>query len=123
MIADDVDHWRRRLVGVVDVGEAVGHAWTEMQEGRRRVPGHPGIAVGGAGDDTLEEAEHAAHAVDPIERRDEMHLRRTRIGEADIDAAADQSAHQAFRAVHHLSSNRCVIAEHARRRAPPQAGG
>ena len=100
MVADDVDHRRRRLVGVVDVGEPVGHAGAEMQQGRRRVVGHPVIAVGRAGDHPLEEAEHAAHAVDPVERRDKMHLRGAGIGKAHIDAAADQGAHQAFRAIH-----------------------
>src|SRR5438874_5913409 len=40
-------------------------------------------------------------ALDPIERGNEMHLRRARIGEAHLDAAGDQRAHQALRAIHH----------------------
>ncbi len=110
VVADDIDHRRRRLVGVVDVGEPVGHAGTEMQQCRRGCPGHPGIAVGGAGDDPFEQAQHAAHALDPVERRDKMHLRGPGIGKAHIDAAADQSAHQAFRTVHKPVSDGCVIA-------------
>ena len=105
MVADDVDHRRRGLVGVVDVGEPVGHARARDAARSPPVVGHPGIAVGGPGDHPLEEAEHAAHAVDPVERGDKMHLRGAGIGKAHIDAAADQRAHQAFRAVHRPSPN------------------
>src|SRR3984893_7871354 len=66
--------------------------------------GFPVIAVGGTGDHPFEKPEHAAHAIDPVEGGDEMHFRGAGVGEADIDAAADQSAHQAFRAVHEPSS-------------------
>ena len=104
MIADDVDHARGRLVGVVDVGEPVGEARPEMQQGRGRVVGHAVIAVGGAGHDALEQPQDAAHAVDPVERRDKMHLRGAGVREAHIDAAADQGPHQAFRAVHPIIS-------------------
>ena len=74
-----------------------------MQQGRRRPLAHPVVTVGGAGDDALEQAEHAAHPVHAIQRRDEMHFRRAGVGEAHIDPAANQGAHQAFRAVHPLS--------------------
>jgi hypothetical protein len=109
VVADDIDHRRRRLVGVVDIGEPIGHAGTQMQQCRRRRPGHAGIAVGGAGDDALEKAEHAAHAVHPVERRDKMHLRGPRIGKAHIDATTDQGAHQAFRSVHEPSRLEAAI--------------
>jgi hypothetical protein len=47
--------------------------------------------------DALEEAQHAAHPVDPVKRGDKMHLRRAGIGKTHLDPAADQRAHQAFR--------------------------
>ena len=74
-----------------------------MEERRCRLVAHPVIAVCGAGHDALEQAEHAAHAVDPVERGDKMHLRRARVGKTHLDPAADQRAHQAFRAVHLVS--------------------
>ena len=89
-----------RLLGVVQIGEAVGEAGTEMQQGRGRRALHAVVAVGGAGHHALEQAEHAAHALDPVERGDEMHLRGAGIGEADIHAARDQRPHQTFRTVH-----------------------
>jgi hypothetical protein len=61
------------------------------------------VTIGGAGHDAFKQAEDAAHAVDPVERGDKMHLRRARVGKAHLDPAADQRAHQAFRAVHLVS--------------------
>ena len=100
MVADDVYHAGAGLVGIVDIGKAIGEAGSQMQQRRGWLVGHPVIAVGGAGHDPFEQAQDAAHAVHPVERRDEMHLRSTGVGETHIDAAADQRAHQAFRAVH-----------------------
>src|SRR5271154_5632652 len=68
-----------------------------MQQRRRRLFAHSGIAVGGAGDDTLEQAEYAAHTLDPVEGGDKMHLRGAWIGKAHIDAAPHQAAQQARR--------------------------
>ena len=93
VIADDVDHRRRGFVGVVDVGEPVGETRAEMQQGRGRLFAHPGIPVRGSGDDPLEQAEHAAHAINPVEGCDKMHLRGAGIGEAHIDPAPHQSTH------------------------------
>ena len=100
VIADDVHHRRRGLHGVVQVGKAVGEAGAQMQQRRRGFLRHARVAVGRAGRHALEQREHAAHALDAVERRDEMHFRRAGIGEADIDAAADQRPHQTFSAVH-----------------------
>ena len=75
-----------------------------MQQRRGRRALHPVIAVGGARHHALEQAEHAAHALDPVKRRDKMHLRGARIGEADVHAARDQCPHQTFRPVHSFCS-------------------
>src|SRR5438874_4042565 len=53
-------------------------------------------------------------ALDPIERGNEMHLRRARIGEAHLDAAGDQRAHQALRAVHHPAVRGVRSVQHGR---------
>ena len=64
VVADEVDDRRVGPAGVVQVGDAVGEAGTEMQQRQRRPAGDPAVAVGGAGDDALEQAEDAAHAGD-----------------------------------------------------------
>ena len=100
VLADDVDDARARLLGVVQVGRGIGEAGPEMQQGRGRLVRHAVVAVGRAGAHAFEQAEHAAHALDAIERADEMHLRRAGIGEADLDAALHQGPNQTLRTVH-----------------------
>ena len=100
VLADDIDDAGMRLLGVVQVGKAVGEAGPEMQQRRGRRALHAEIAVGRARHHALEQAEHAAHALDAIQRRDEMHLGGAGIGETDVDPARDQGPHQTFRTVH-----------------------
>ena len=109
MLADDVDDAGMRLLGVVQIGKAVGEAGSEMQQGRGRRALHAEIAVGRTGHHALEQAEHAAHALDPVQRGDEMHLRGAWIGEADVDAARDQGPHQTFRTVHRFAPVRDIF--------------
>ncbi len=71
-----------------------------MQQGDGGLARHAGVAVGRAGDHAFEQAKDAAHPGNAIERGDEMHLRGARIGEAGIDAAAEQRMDQGFGAVH-----------------------
>jgi hypothetical protein len=89
-----------RAPGVVEIGKPDRQAGAAMEKGRRRPLRHAGIAVGCSRHHTLEQPQHAAHALDPIEGGDEMHLAGSRVCEADIDAAREQRGHQAFRAVH-----------------------
>ncbi len=72
-----------------------------MQQGRRRLVGHAVVAIGGTTADAFEQAKHATHAFDAIERADKVHFRGTRIGEADLDAALHQGPNQTLRSVHH----------------------
>jgi hypothetical protein len=100
VIADDVDDRRLRPHGVVQVRQAVGEAGAEMQQRRGRPIQHARIAVGGAGRHAFEQREDAAHALDPVERGHEMHLRRAGIGEADLDVVLPQGGEKGFSAVH-----------------------
>ncbi len=100
MIADDVDHRLPRLLGVMDVGDGIAEAWTQMQQCGCWLFGHARVAICCTRRDAFEQAQHAAHAIDPIERRHEMHFRRAGVGEGDIDAAADHRPHEAFSAIH-----------------------
>jgi hypothetical protein len=54
VVAHDIDHRRRGLAGIVQVGQAVREAGTEMQQGRCRLLGHARIAVGRTGRHALE---------------------------------------------------------------------
>ena len=100
VIADDVDNRRRRPARIVQIGEAVGEAGAEMQQRRGRLAGDPAVAVGGAGRDALEQAQHAAQTRIGVERADQMHLGSAGIGEANLDATIDQRLRECLRAVH-----------------------
>jgi hypothetical protein len=104
MLADNVDDAGIRLLGVVQIGKAVGEPGSEMQQRGRRRAFHAEIAVGSARHHALEQPEHAAHAFDPVKGGDEVHLRGAGIGEADINAARHQGPHQTFRTVHPFHS-------------------
>ena len=71
-----------------------------MQQRTRRLFGHACIAVGGSGDDALEQPQDPAHAVLLIECGDEVHFGGTRISEADVDIGAHQSFQQTVRSIH-----------------------
>ena len=100
VLAHDVDDARAGLARVVEVREPVAEAGAQVQQGGGGLVGHAPVAVGRAGHHALEEAEHAADAVDLVERGHEVHLRRARIGEADVDPARHQRSRQALRTVH-----------------------
>ena len=109
MVADDVDDRRRRSARVVQIGEAVGEAGAEMQKRRGGLAGDAAVAVGGAGRDALEQAQHPAQARVGIERADQMHLGGAGIGETDLHAAVDQGLRERLRAVH-ISAPSLVLA-------------
>ena len=99
VVAHDVDHGRPRPTSVVQVGHAVAEPRAEVQQGGCRSAAHPGIAVGRAGDDTLEQAEDAAHLGHVVEGGHEVHLRGARVGEADVDTGIDEGADERLGAV------------------------
>ena len=86
MVADNVDDRRRRPARIVQIGEPVGEAGTEMQQRRGRLSGDAAKTVGGAGSDAFEQAKHAAQARVRIEGADQVHLGSARIGETNLDA-------------------------------------
>ena len=100
VIADDVDDRRAGALGVVQVGQAVGQARAQVQQGRRRLFRHARIAVGGAGHHAFEQAQHAAHLRLAVQRRDEMHFGGAGIGETGVDTAGQQGVAEGVRAVH-----------------------
>ena len=122
MLADDVDHRAARLLGVVQIGDAVAQPRPEMQQRRGRLVGHAGIAVRRTGRHALEQAQHATHAIDPVEGGNEVHFRGAGIGEADIDSARLQGPHQTFSAVHDGFFRDYSEMAGIRGNAPPDAG-
>jgi len=46
------------------------------------------------------QAQNSAHALNAVERRDELHLRCAWIGKAGVDTTGNQTAHQRLGAVH-----------------------
>ena len=100
VVADDVDDRRARLVGVVEVRERVAQAGAEVQQRRGRDPGHPAVAVGRAGGDALEQREHRPHLRHPVQRRDQVHLRGARVGEARLHPAGRERPQHALGSRH-----------------------
>jgi len=84
----------------VHVGQPVGESWPQVQKGRGGLVRHTRVAVSRARRNALEEPEHAPHASDPVESRNEVHLRCARVGEADLHPCAGQCLDQAFCSVH-----------------------
>ena len=103
MLADDIDDAGFRLLGVVQIGQAVGQTGGQMQQGGGRLAQHAVIAVRSAGDHALEQPQHAAHAGHLVQGGDEMHLGGAGVGEADVDVTSDQGAHKAFGAIHFVT--------------------
>jgi hypothetical protein len=105
VLADDVDHPGAGALGVVDVGQAIGETGTQVQQRRSRLVAHPVPAIGRPSSHALEQAQHALHS-GIFQRRQEVHFRRARVGEADLDALVGKRVHKAFGAVHLNSSTR-----------------
>ena len=119
VVADDVHDRRVRAPGVVQVGEAVAEAGAEVQQRRRRAVRHARVAVGRAGDDALEQAEHRPHPRLAVERGDEVHLGRAGVGEAHVDVVVDERAQQGLGAVH----GHAVTVPSDRARSPRSSAG
>ncbi len=88
----------------MQVREAVAEAGAQVEQRRRRLVGHAPVAVGGAGDHALEQAQHAADALDAVEGGHEVHLGGAGVREAHVDPARHQRPRQTLRPVHGLSS-------------------
>ena len=92
VLADDIDNSRARLLRVVQIGKPVAETRTQVQQRAGRLAGHAEEAIRRAGDDALEQPQHAAHPFNLVERGNEVHLRSARIGKTNVDIACDQRA-------------------------------
>ncbi|MNO87480.1 hypothetical protein D3C76_789020 [compost metagenome] len=96
VVANDVDDRRVRSSRVVQIGQAVCQAGAAVQQRGRRLAGNARIAIRRAGNDAFEQAQHAAHAGDAVERGNKMHFAGPGIGEARVHSTFQQRAYQAF---------------------------
>ena len=87
VLPDQVDDWHLRPACIVQIGEAIAQARSEMKQRARRFLNHARISIGGACDHALEETENATHFLNLIERGDDMDFRCTWIRKADLDAS------------------------------------
>ena len=63
-------------------------------------PGHPPVPVRRASRRPLEQAQHAPHLRDRVQRRHEVHLRGARVAEAHLDTRSGQRPDQRLRTIH-----------------------
>gem|GEM_PF-4475798 len=100
VVPDDVHD---RCVGaarVVKVRQSVRHTGAQMEQRRGRLSGDPCVAVRGTGHGALEQSEYRTHLRNGIECGDKMHLGRSWIAEAHLDARVDQALDKRLCTVH-----------------------
>ena len=123
MVADHVHHRGVRAPCVVEIGEAVCQPGSQVEKRHRGASGHAAESVCCARTDALEQAEHRTNAADGIQRRDERHLRRARVREADVDASVVRGGQYRLRTVHRPPSCAVLAIDFAcqcRERAPQE---
>ena len=103
VVADHVDDRRARAARIVQIGEAVAEPRCQMKQRRGRLLRHAAIAVGGAGDDALEQARTQRISATRSRAATKCISEVPGLVKHDIDAARDQRARQAFGSVQLLS--------------------
>jgi hypothetical protein len=109
VLADDVDDRRPGAAGVVEVGDAVGQAGTEVQQRHGRGATHSRVPVGGAGHDALGQPEDGADAGNVVEGLHQRHLGGPGVGEAHVDPGGFGRGQQAHCTLHALLPRRCRV--------------
>src|SRR5260370_40112604 len=75
VVTDNIDDRRPCATCIVEVGEPVRQPWSEVQQGRGRLLRHAAVTISHPGHRAFEKTEHDPHALDPPDRRDELHTR------------------------------------------------
>src|SRR5208283_616541 len=96
MLADNTDDGHTSFAGVVEIGQAVRQARSEVQQSGGGLSLGTGIAVRSPGTDALEQAQDTAQLRNAIERGDKVHFRSARIHETGVDAVGDQCVKKDF---------------------------
>src|SRR5208282_2630212 len=100
MLADHVDHRHLGAAGIVEVREAIAEAGAEMEKRPCGFLGHPRVTVRRSSDDSLKKTQYATHFCDAVKRGDQMNFRCAGVGEAGVNATAEQRANQIFGPIH-----------------------
>ena len=100
MIANNVDHWCIAPARIVQVGNTIGHAGTEMEQRCRRFSGHSADAVGSTGADTFEQGQYRFHSRYRIQGLNQMHFRGAGVSYTKFYAAVGERIDQCGGAVH-----------------------
>ena len=87
VLPHNVDDARARLLRVMQIGQTIAQPRPQMQQRGRGFISHAVITIRRAAAHALEQAQHAAHALNPIQCTDKMHLRSAGVGEAHIHPA------------------------------------
>ena len=119
VLSDDIDDSGSRATRIVQVGKTIRQTRPKMQQRGRRLAVHPVPAIGSTGRDPFKKHQHAAQTR-ILKRRQEVHLRRARIGEAYLDILIQPEWRPNFRlrsifipppgsatAANHFASTRC----------------
>ena len=100
VIANDVEQRRARLAGVVQIRDGIGQAGAKVQECRGRPARHAPVAIRRPAAHALEQRQHRTHAWYLVQRLHKMHLGGTRIGDAQVHAAAYEGFNEGAGAIH-----------------------
>ena len=103
LIPDQVDERRSSAAGVMKVGDAVGEARAQVQQGEGRLAAHSPVSVRRPGADPLEEAQDGSDLRYAVERRHQGHLGGSGIGEADLYASLCGGSQDALGSCHGVS--------------------
>ena len=90
MVAHDIYHGYMAFLRVMDIGQGIAQARTQVQQGRGGLARHAGIPVGSAAEHAFEQAQYTTHSIDLIQGSHKMHLRCTRVGKTHVDIIINQ---------------------------------
>ena len=124
MFANHVDHRAAGLAGIVEVGEAIAEAGSEVQQSHCGLVRHSAITISRAGHHAFEQAKDCAHPVLTIDRCNQLHFRCAGIGKADLYAASVKGFDKGLCTVHVCYSSLTVdgnVATQWRNRIVPLA--
>jgi hypothetical protein len=85
VITDHVDEGYVGSTSVVEICETITETGSKVKQRDGRLAGDAGVAIGGTGDHTFEESQHAPHARLGVEGGDEVHLAGTGVSKTDFN--------------------------------------
>ena len=100
MLAHEVDERDFRTSCIVEIGETIAEARSEMKQSACRFAGHPCVAVCCTRSHTFKKPEHATHLGNSVERGNNVYFGGAGVRKTGIHAPSHQRPYQAFRSIH-----------------------